>query len=43
MKKHLPFIVAILPIRIKDLESGTYLYKIEYAGKLFTGKVVVQK
>jgi len=35
--------VQTVAIRIKDLESGTYLYKIDYAGKLFTGKVVVQK
>ena len=35
--------VQTIAIKIKDLESGTYLYKIEYAGKLFTGKVVVQK
>jgi uncharacterized cupredoxin-like copper-binding protein len=35
--------VQTVAIKIKDLESGTYLYKIDYSGKLFTGKVVVHK
>jgi len=35
-----PYTVAV---KIKDLEPGNYLYKIEFAGKLFTGKVVVQR
>jgi len=35
--------VQTVALPIKDLESGTYLYKIDYDGKRFTGKVVVQK
>jgi acyl-CoA thioesterase-1 len=32
-----------ISIKIKDLDPGTYLYKIDYSGKIFTGKVVVQR
>jgi acyl-CoA thioesterase I len=35
--------VQTVAIRIKDLESGTYLYKIDGSGKLFTGKIVVRR
>jgi len=33
--------VQSIAMKIKDLDPGTYLYKIEYAGTSYTGKVVV--
>jgi acyl-CoA thioesterase-1 len=35
--------IQTISVKIKDLHPGTYLYKIDYAGTLFTGKVVVYK
>jgi acyl-CoA thioesterase-1 len=35
--------VQTISVKIKDLEPGTYLYKIDYSGKIFTGKVVVRR
>jgi hypothetical protein len=35
--------VQTVAIKIKDLEPGSYLYKIDCSGRIFTGKVVIRK